>query len=222
MSDALNKALSDLDPANDEHWTDDGLPRVDAVQVIAEDESIDREAISKAAPNLTRKGDSNPAPAEGGVVDSTNPTLGENSSPAVVINNSTDPAPEPNAATETPQAEAVELTPLEQAKLRLEQVAEAMNDLCASRERITDEINKATAEYEHLSRFVEQNKPVNSDQDNINRYFATQDQTRQRRAATAQEIRKLGLKPADVLGKSPADLAIAQRTTQQRALNARS
>ncbi len=51
----INEALSSLDPANDEHWTADGLPRMDAVQALVGSSDITREDVTNAAPDLTRE-----------------------------------------------------------------------------------------------------------------------------------------------------------------------
>jgi len=54
MTDKIIEALSKLDPANDEHWTADGAPKIDALGI----EGVKRADIVKAAPHFTR---SNPA-----------------------------------------------------------------------------------------------------------------------------------------------------------------
>ena len=50
----LAEALAALDPADDTHWTTDGMPAVAAVQELAGDPSITRKVITDAAPALTR------------------------------------------------------------------------------------------------------------------------------------------------------------------------
>lgn len=51
---ALHRALRALDPTNDEHWTDDGLPRMDAIKALGGGSGVTRAAVSDAAPGLTR------------------------------------------------------------------------------------------------------------------------------------------------------------------------
>lgn len=51
----LKDALGFLDPAKDEEWTDDGLPRVDVVQRLMDDTSITREVISREDPSFCRE-----------------------------------------------------------------------------------------------------------------------------------------------------------------------
>jgi hypothetical protein len=50
----LKQALARLDPADDDHWTADGLPRVDAVSMIL-GRDVKRAAITDAAPGMTRE-----------------------------------------------------------------------------------------------------------------------------------------------------------------------
>ena len=54
MSKNITDALSKLDPANDNHWTQDGLPRLDTIKILAGDPSLTREAVTAAAPDFTR------------------------------------------------------------------------------------------------------------------------------------------------------------------------
>lgn len=54
MNDKLKEALASLDVNNDNHWTSDGLPRVDTVKFLSGDQSLDRLTISSAFPLFTR------------------------------------------------------------------------------------------------------------------------------------------------------------------------
>ena len=47
-------ALDKLDPANDNHWTADGLPKVETVRLFAGSQSIGREEITAANPSFNR------------------------------------------------------------------------------------------------------------------------------------------------------------------------
>jgi len=48
------EALKKLDVSNDNHWTEDGLPRVETVRMLVGDQSLDRKTITAAAPQFTR------------------------------------------------------------------------------------------------------------------------------------------------------------------------
>ncbi|MEE8519338.1 MAG: hypothetical protein V3S98_09460 [Dehalococcoidia bacterium] len=51
----IKEALTHMDPANDEQWTEDGSPRVDVIQELVGDKTITRAAITNAAPDFTRE-----------------------------------------------------------------------------------------------------------------------------------------------------------------------
>lgn len=51
----ITEALEKLDPSNDNHWTNDGLPRIETIRMLAGDQSITREAITAEAPNFSRQ-----------------------------------------------------------------------------------------------------------------------------------------------------------------------
>lgn len=55
MNEQLIKALAELDPANDEHWTRDGLPRVDAVAALSGLTGLKRGDLEAAAPGFSRE-----------------------------------------------------------------------------------------------------------------------------------------------------------------------
>ena len=57
---SIQTALELLDPANDEHWTADGLPRVDVVAELLGDSNVKRSDITDAAPNFTRESAAKP------------------------------------------------------------------------------------------------------------------------------------------------------------------
>lgn len=54
MSKNITDALSKLDPANENHWTQEGLPRLDTIKILAGDPSLTREAVTAAAPDFNR------------------------------------------------------------------------------------------------------------------------------------------------------------------------
>lgn len=52
----IKQALSALNPANDDHWTSDGLPRIDVVSKMVGERDIRRGDITNADPQFTREG----------------------------------------------------------------------------------------------------------------------------------------------------------------------
>lgn len=67
-SQRIKAALGQMDAGNDNHWTADGLPRLDTVKLLAADQSITREQVTMAFPGFSRataasKAGEAPAPA---------------------------------------------------------------------------------------------------------------------------------------------------------------
>jgi hypothetical protein len=52
---AIREALSKLDILNDNHWTADGLPRLEPVRMLVGNQSLSREEVTKAAPGFSRQ-----------------------------------------------------------------------------------------------------------------------------------------------------------------------
>lgn len=50
----ITAALAQLDPQNDNHWTGDGLPRLETVKLLAAAPSLTREQVTNAAPGFSR------------------------------------------------------------------------------------------------------------------------------------------------------------------------
>ena len=50
----LIEAIHQLDPANDDHWTAQGLPAMEALKGFLGDDSITRPQVTEAAPDLNR------------------------------------------------------------------------------------------------------------------------------------------------------------------------
>ncbi len=54
MANKIQDALLKLDVSNDNHWTADGLPRLDTVKMLAADPTLTRESILAALPGFSR------------------------------------------------------------------------------------------------------------------------------------------------------------------------
>lgn len=52
---AIRTAITKLDPKNDEQWTNAGLPSVEVVRKLAENDGVTRADITRLAPNLNRE-----------------------------------------------------------------------------------------------------------------------------------------------------------------------
>lgn len=54
MSNPIEDALQKLDVNNDNHWTADGLPRIETVRMLAGNQALTRDAIAAAVPGFCR------------------------------------------------------------------------------------------------------------------------------------------------------------------------
>jgi hypothetical protein len=52
---AVRSALAKLDPENDDHWTNGGLPSVEAVRELSGNKDVSRQDINALATNLNRE-----------------------------------------------------------------------------------------------------------------------------------------------------------------------
>ncbi len=86
----IKEALKALDPADDEQWTADGMPRVDVVAKMVENEELKRVEITAAVPDFTR--------ATARKLD-----LSDNSAPAAPPAAGWNTPPPPGAPLEVPQ-----------------------------------------------------------------------------------------------------------------------
>lgn len=50
----IQEALAKLDPGNADHWTSEGLPRLDTVRALVGNQQVSREQVTLAAPGFTR------------------------------------------------------------------------------------------------------------------------------------------------------------------------
>lgn len=53
-NDKILAGVRQLDTSNDNHWTADGLPRLDTVKMLTGEQSLDRNAVEAAAPGFKR------------------------------------------------------------------------------------------------------------------------------------------------------------------------
>jgi len=65
--DQLVAALNKLDPKDDQHWTDDGMPRVDVLRALTENQTLTRTQINTLVPGFNRPSDK-PVDAEADAV----------------------------------------------------------------------------------------------------------------------------------------------------------
>lgn len=212
----IREALQKLDVANDNHWLQDGLPRLETVRVFASDQSLTREAITAAAPEFTRLSAYNAQQAKLVSSNTSAAPPAATSQVDVPVQPAADPAPvvAPVAeATAEVQAE-VQAEPVEELspeKKELEAVqaelAELERDLQATLKRKKELHVKA----DDLIIRIDRGMRRNTNQEDIVKYLASQRQSLDRRAAKIKALEGVNIK--DFLpSRSPIDTALARKS----------
>lgn len=189
MTEKIVAALKQLDAKNDNHWTADNLPRLEAVKLLASDQAVTRAMIEEAMPGFTRAGlapvistppETSDAPAEIGS------GLGDNT-----------------------QAEQVQEEPWSDAAFER---AKARMDAAAERKAAADqEYAQAVKEVDVHIEARESAGQTETLADHLAGYFKGQALIREQRAKRVLELRGISLK--DLLpGRAPIDNAMARRT----------
>lgn len=188
----LIDALAQLNVENDEHWTDDGLPRLDVVQAMVGEE-VSREDVTQAAPNFTRvSGDlTPPAPAP-------EPQIAQNEPPAA-----------PDVAVTEPEQEEIE----EEDPYLIEDAFGEGDERGVEIQAQLDDVRAAIAEtQEHLDagkrhlhglqqqeaqlyHLLQAHGGVETTQDHISRYLAQQKKNLLAKAERVNKFREQGLTP---------------------------
>ncbi len=226
MSEKIVAALGQLDKENPNHWTAEGLPRLDTVKLLAGDQSLTRDAINAAAPGFSRAGtvpsDAAPvapvtpaAPVEGAAGTDTQPSTQDADKADVV----TAPAP--------PPAPVEALKASEQKPFSPEDLAAAKEDLEGVEVEIAEIdkwLAKATAERaalrlkkDDLVIRIDKMQPRDSLANEVQQYHASQLKLLDQRASQIGKARafqaETGVRLQDLVPKrSPLDQSLARQT----------
>lgn len=178
---SIRTALQQLDPANGDHWTDDGLPKTGVVQRVAKDTTISRKEIQEAWPNFERP---EPEPAVAAEAPNFAEAAAPDALPVALDGSIGDGSTETGGAPPVEGRQVDDDTPMTADEIRqaLEQnVIDAENGLLDARRRhaqaandIPVLINAVAAARKELARQF----PPMSAQDNIREYIETQNALR--------------------------------------------
>ncbi len=227
----IHQALTQLDPANDDHWTSDGMPRMDVLQELTGDPKLVRKAVTDAAPDFNREMalaalapevPEVPETPEEADVPEQEPTAPEEGEPAPDV-----PEQEPSAQDEGEELEdepyILDL-PLNEIFCSEEMMiafqAEA-NVVCLEWQREKKRLEDAIVRLSTLSATadarlnrIKRARP-NHDTEHLREYLARQAQVREQRAKRAQAFLDQGINAGDlantISGKSQLDQALNQR-----------
>ena len=217
----LQNALLQLDTESDNHWTADGLPRLDTVKFISGVSNVTRADLTAAAPGFSRavpafemaQPGNTPEPAIAPPVPPAEPPAVEPVPPAI----ETPEVPEGVMQVEAvePEKPVVDTSGLEQ---QLAAVREEMGVKQLQRDQLSNELLQLAAKEAQLAAEVEEVSPAESSQEAIQSYPASQRKVLQTRGERITHLRKEGITQQAVFGglRAPIDDALAAKNRQVR------
>lgn len=222
MSKNITDALSKLDPANDNHWTQDGLPRLDTIKILSGDPSLTRELVTGAYPDFNRE----TARAAAGTAQAgagTTPAAPTEGTPPAPASAATATETQPPAPPAPPESDLPVLNPPavaeasnEQADLlvRIEEAKVNLSDRQDALQLAKQELVDAQNEVARLEAQLKESSPTNSS--TIMDYLARQRQNLEDRGARKQLIKESGLDLKQLAKdlKSPLDAAMERKNTR--------
>jgi hypothetical protein len=210
MATNIKGALAKLDVTNDNHWTGDGLPRLDAVKLFASDQTLTREAVTQAHPGFTR------ANATSGTQVAQGPAA---VTPAATPDPAASAAPVAPPAATLPDIAAPVATGVASEPDEIQLIQDELNaehGRLAEIEKYLADGNKAKQEAQKridlLSAKLERAGGVETVTETIQGYLAGQAALRARRADQIKRWNDSGVNLKDILpSKAPIDIAMSRK-----------
>lgn len=214
---AIVKALQQLDPKNDDHWTNDGLPRLDAIKGVS---GIKREDVTAAAPHFTKDNPVFEAPkADGG--ESTS-GQGDDAAPSPQGDEQQAQDDEQGAgeqgsddeqqAQDEADDELEELpAELDEAEAAVQEAKAKLAELQEQRDAAQKVVDDAQAEHDRLVEIRDSQRRPHQDMEDRMAFIKRQAQMRAERAGASAEILK-GLNVDKLDPRSPLDRSMARKT----------
>jgi hypothetical protein len=222
MSDKIKDALSKLDPANDNHWTQDGLPRLDTIKILSGDPSLSREAVTAANPEFNRESAQAAASAAqaGGATTPAAPTEPTPPAPASTATGAETQPPAPPAPPESdlpvlnPPPVAVATGDQDELATKIAEAKLNLSDRQDALQLAKQELVDAQNEVAHLEAQLKESSPNNAN--TIMDYLQRQQKNLEERGARKQLIRESGLDLKQLAKdlKSPLDAAMERKNTR--------
>lgn len=233
MTNKIVEALLKLDVKNDNHWTADGLPRLDTVKMLASDQTLTRDSVAAAAPGFSRTtatGYTAPSAEQQAPQAQGQGGSGEQQSAAPAAPQT---APQASQATESDQrADDLDAGQAEQPKMEvsagvatddiaaleaaLAEQEELVSKIRAHKVEVDKAFEEARAKEDELRVKLEEARPQRSTGNDIQDYLAAQRKNLEARAARQQMIRESGINLKELASnlKAPIDAVRARRNTR--------
>jgi hypothetical protein len=217
-------ALDLLDHENDDHWTEEGLPRVDVVNdLLGGDEQVTRQDIKEAAPKFMRLKSTETVNNEDDDLEDL--TEGkETTSAAVEVGEKTIGVDEEVDIMNTPVSEIIQCPKL--TALGLERLHVEIMKLTRQKDQIGRDIDQLSAQVQLLdsaNQIHNRNKQVSNNE--IQQYLDSQRKAREAAAVRAQRFIDAGTTAGDVAnlldGRSELDKARSSAAKNKRGRTAK-
>lgn len=218
----IKAALAKLDVSNDNHWTQDGAPRLDTVKMFAGDQSLTRDAVTAAAPGFSRASALQALQAAAAPAAGASTPEGTSAPPAS--------AQQPPTAEKQPPVAPVQTPPdLQQeqdegegqgdpAELLREEIAHARANLEQGyqyRAKVDAELKKAQDHLAGLEAQLEKLQPKETNAQAIQKYLATQRQLLAQRSEKAIAWKQAGIDLKNIIPQpAPIDAAMRRKNTR--------
>jgi hypothetical protein len=191
---SISQALQQLSQDNDNHWTADGLPRIETLKFLTGDSTITRESINEIAPGFTRAS-----------------VLSATILPPVTETVVTDALTSNEVSEIAAKSDEVSLDEI----LEIEQ--QLLEDLTNDKLKLDQLIKEKTKLITDLSDAVAKQNGIVTSQDAIRMYLANQQEVLVERAERMKMIKNSGLNLKELASslKSPLDTAITRRHKQR-------
>ena len=201
------EALGKMDPMNDNHWTSDGMPRIDTVKFLAGDPTLTREMVTAEAPDFTRQA----LLAMQATASATPPAVPTETAPAVA-------AAAAPVVTEQAGAPVTIAQPVERVVDYDAAIDAAQRTLQAAitlRNEANDKVTEAQNALDDLINEMHASGEAETTMDVIQGYLRSQAGVLQERARRAQVLKESGVTLEDIKNlipqASPLDQALARK-----------
>lgn len=210
MTEKITQALAKLDVGNDEHWTVDGQPKIEALRLVSGDFLLKRDDVTKAAPNFSR---TNPSlnPVDQGVVKPIPIVPQENEN---ATSDAVQGSPGNSASKSESELEGQDETDLE---AQLDRARARLDKATSAKHQADQECREAASEVDRLIEAGAKSAQNDSFSDAMKRHLAQQQRIREQRGEQIARVRASGVNLKDLVPqRPPIESAIASSVIQAR------
>lgn len=208
----LEAAIKQLDITNDNHWTADGLPRIETIKFLTGNTTITRDVIEAALPGFKRQNALVEVPVAETVSVVTEPVVEVIAEPIVEPVAAVEPVVE---AIAKPVLAEVVAEPVKPVTLQDQLEFEEANyeDIQAELKEVNARLEAKGKEVQDLKEFIQIELGVETSQEAINKYLESQKEQLQIRADRIRMIASSGINLKELSEglKSPLDSRLSRK-----------